>query len=410
MTCFSRTGFAVRWLATLAFFAGPLCLAAQAAPPQPPPAPTGTIYYRHGNTYYAVKPDGSGQAADILPTHANIANFAPPAGPIVNPAFSPSGVNATHDRWWLILGQTGVYDRWEHVDGSVGENVPHWDLFAVRSNPQDRSQLSTVQLTDLYGIALIHGGPCWSNDGNNVQSSFVTSVVRDLRDEFVEEPDGTTVIQEAQGHTHYIRFPLAISELESSYVPFGPDTWADETELDAMFYPIVVGVASFGNLNKQGTFAPNGDYYLRLDLVAQSATQLSIVEWTPTSTSDPWLVLWDGRNGVPTFISTPQWSPNSQTIAMENQGGLGDIWTQPASGAAVPKKVLSASVKGQKVTSYSNPVWSPDNKYLVVIKSERTGNTLTGMWLTRLSLNDGKTLDLAPVTDGTKLLRWTADN
>jgi hypothetical protein len=94
----------------------------------------------------------------------------------------------------------------------------------------------------------------------------------------------------------------------------------------------------------------------------------------------------------------------------QGQRGGGSIYTQPAAGTSAPKLLLNISVKGQTVTTYSSPTWSPDNKYLAVVKTQYTGNTLTGAWVTRLSLSDGKRQDLVPVADGTKLLRWTADN
>lgn len=412
MTRISQTGFAVRWLAVLALIIGPVCLGTHAAPPKPPPGPSGTIYYRKDTTYYAVKPDGSGQAANILP---NIGNLTAPSYGDANPAYSPSGGNATQDRWWIYPAMTGDhYAQWINPDGTVTQNLPHWDLFAVRSNPQNRAQLQTVQLTDLYGIARVVGAEaCWSNDGNNdLQNSFVTAYVRDIRNGF--DPQTTNVdVNLSTGHN--LLFPLAISEIQPGYVPFGPHSWAAEAELDAMLWsPVgntVVGGWG-GDLNGQGKFAPSGDLYLRNTAVAQWTTELFIAQWTPTSTGDPWLVLWDGRNGQPQNIWTAQWSPNGQTIAMEVRGAQltgGDIYTQPASGASAPKKVLSATAKGFTTTIYHTPAWSPDNQYLVVIKEQYNGSTLTGSWLTRLSLSDGKTLDLVPIASGTKLQRWVAD-
>jgi hypothetical protein len=188
------TSFTWAWAA----FAGAILLSqavAWAAKPPPPPAPTGTIYYRNDSTYFAVKPDGTGKATNILP---NIAALVAPGIPDVNPADTPSGNNATHDRWWIYAGITGYYDHYVRSDGVVLDNWPHRDLFAVRSDPT-RTGLVVVQLTDLYGIADIQVFSCWSNDGNNdLENSFVTAVAPDIRDAFVTESDGTTVVNEAK--------------------------------------------------------------------------------------------------------------------------------------------------------------------------------------------------------------------
>jgi hypothetical protein len=412
----SRTGLAVRWLAALAVIAGPLCLATQSAfaakppPPPPPAAPTGTIYYRDGTTYYAVKPDGSGQAADILP---NIAALTAPAYGDATPAFLPSGSNATHDRWWVYPATTGVYDRWINPDGTVSDNRPHRDLFAVRSDPEDRSQLITVQLTDLYGVATIAPAMAHlSNDTNNDPlTSFAIPLVSDLRGRFSEEEDGTTVVDLSQlgQQSHSMRFPLTISEIEPGYVPFGPDT-ADEAELDAMLLPVMYGAGYLipNAVGNQGAIAPSGDVYLRI-----GSSKLLIQDWLSGSQT----VLWDGSTGAPANPWAAQWSPDGAKVAIMNNGSSGfEIWTQPASGSASPSKLLAATVKGNKRTDYTDPNWSPDSKYLVVVKNEYIGGTQTGCWLTRVTVADRKTLDLVPLpisgSPGVShpILRWTADN
>lgn len=424
----SRIGFAIRFLAALTLITGPLCLAAHAAPPKPPAAPTGTIYYSSRDAtisgsptvYYAVKPDGTGQAVDILP------NFDTVMGSSAKPAYSPSASNATHDRWWITLKVTDFYDEYISPGGSVTNDFPHWDFFAVRSDPQNRSQLITVQLTDLYGMVMItNPHASWSNDGNNdLENSFVTLLrARDIRDAFVVEEDGTTVVNAAGLQDYSLRFPLTSTEIEPGYVPFRPESAEEDAKLDAMFMPVTYPMTGlrygYGN-GAQGKFDPSGSFYLRDTNVAEGKTELSIVEWSTGNTQ----VLWDGRNGAPTTVYAAQWSPDGQTIAMENRqlglpsGGAvytgGDIYTQPATGAAAPKKVLAASVKGPTVITYSQPAWSPDNKYVVVVKTQYNLSTLTGAWITRLSLSDGKTVDLVPISTKwgvfTYPLRWTADN
>jgi len=75
---------------------------------------------------------------------------------------------------------------------------------------------------------------------------------------------------------------------------------------------------------------------------------------------------------------------------------------------------LAATPKGQTVVTDSKTIWSPDNNYLVVIKNQYSGGTLTGRWLTRVSVADRQTVDLVPVPtsdDGSRpVLRWTSDN
>jgi len=413
MTRISRTGFAFCLLTLVGLVAGPLATTVRSAPPPQPPAPTGTIYYRNGPVYYAVKPDGSGQAANILPNIGSVTAPAPLTPPEANPAYSPSGSNATHDRWWIYAAPTGVYDHWVYPDGSVVDDVPHWDLFAVRSDAT-RTQLITVQLTDLYGIARVGPYPCWSNDGNDdLQNSFVTTTVKDIRDSFVEQADGTTTVVDV-ALSQSLRLPITISEIQLGFVPFRPESAEEEADFDAMLLPFLypAGYLWAREFDGQGVIAPSGNARLRIS----NDSPLFIEEWTQFPSGSPPLILWDGRDGVPKSILTAQWSPNGQTIAMDDfvtsgAPGVGiNIFTQPASGATAPKKVLSASVKGQSSFTYSNPMWSPDNKYLVVKKRQFTGTTLTGAWLTRLSLSDGKTLDLCPIVDAAKPLRWTADN
>jgi len=240
---------------------------------------------------------------------------------------------------------------------------------------------------------------------------------RDIRGGFVEEENGTTVLTDAPSHAHTIRFPITTSEIQaasqtSGFVPFRPESPEENAQFDAMLLPVLSSI--FTDTEQQGKQSPSGDFHLGGTAVGQGTTNLFIEEWTQFPSGNPPLILWDGRDGVPTTILTVQWSPDGRTIAMEDRGqgqpGGGSIYTQPASGASPPRMVRNISVKGQIITTYSDPIWSPDSKYLVVGKRQYTGTTLTGAWLTRLSLSDGKTLDLCPIVDAAKPLRWTADN
>ena len=70
--------------------------------------------------------------------------------------------------------------------------------------------------------------------------------------------------------------------------------------------------------------------------------------------------------------------------------------------------------KGTSTWAYKGIVWSPDSKYLVVLKTEYRSGSLYSFWLTRVSVSDGKTQDLIqlPLTGGPYQapVRWVADN
>lgn len=421
MTPRSRTGSAVRLLAGLAVltalaFAGNLLTDSQQAfAGGSTPTPAGTIYYHSGNatgdSYYAIKADGSGKSSNLLP------GVVGPGS--AYPAFHPSGSNAAQDRWWIYTAQTDVYDNYIYANGTVAHNVPHWDLFAGRSNPQNRSQLVTVRLTDLYGVVRCTGGACWSNDSNEDANSFIVGVMgQDLRNAFVENPDGTTTINVAQEVHCSLRVPLTASEIQAGwqandFVPIS-DISTTEEELDEMLWPYF---APYPYASTGGTIAPSGNFLL---LNTYDYTKLQIADWSNPASGNPPHILWDGSTKAPNHMQGVQWSPDGTTIAIDElvttfpRGG--NIWTIPAAGGT-PKMVLAASVKGSTITSYSGwgqaPIWSPDGKYLVVLKEQFTGTTLTGAWLTRLSLSDGKTLDLVPLSTTASWnvpLRWVADN
>jgi len=377
--------------------------------------PSGTIYYKSGTAFYAIKPDGTGKASNILP---NIYLLSGPAYGIANPAYSPSGGNAIHDRWFIYTANTGSYDEYVNSNGTVSYDEEHRDLFAVRSNPQDRSQLITVQLTDLYGIVkMFPAASCWSNDGNNSSGSFVTGWAYDLRDAYSEEEDPetgeiTTVLRAADQISISLRLPLTSSELNSGWLdgtlePVSPDT-VSEAELDEMLWPSMRGV---GRIDKQGALAPDGTRFLR---TFGPQTQVQIMDAASETLVQ---LLWDGSTSAPNVMQDAQWSPNGQTIVIGDRDASlpsgGNIWTQPASGASPPKKVLSSTVSGSTKIAYSNPIWSPDNNYVVVLKQRYSGSTLNGAWITRVKVSDGKTLDLTAVSTvsgvGSQPVRWVSN-
>lgn len=404
-------GWKTTLLHSILFAAFAIGTAINATGAPPPPAPSGTIYYRTGMSFNAVKPDGSGQAANLLP---GIGAMTSPVFGNANPAFFKSGSNSTQDRWFIYPGNNGTYDEYITRSGSTLYDFPHRDLFAVRSNPADRSQLIVVQLTDLYGIVTFEPASAgWSNDSNDNPASFVESWAQDLSSAYseIEDPDTgeiTTRLDASLQIPCTARLPLTSSDLDAGgIIPIGPDT-VTPAQLHAMLWPYMFRAA---RIDGQGIISPDG-----LDFLSINSTQGTRLEIVDATTGSAAQLLWDGTAGVPNVISRAQWSPSGTTIAIAERvstyPGGGHIWTQPADASASPKKVLSATTSGSNKTAYSEPIWSPDNQYLVVLKQRYSGTTLTGAWITRVKVSDGKTQDLVSVpTSGDRApLRWVSNN
>jgi hypothetical protein len=386
-------------------------ITAHGAPPAP--APTGTIYYRVGTSINSVKADGSSHTLNLLPgwisMTQNVNSFP-------NPAFYRSGSNSTHDRWYIGVGITGTYDEYvSTVNGQTLYDYPHYDLFAIRSNPANRSQLITVQLTDLYGIVSLSALASWSNDDNDGPASFVTCAAHDLRDAYeeLEDPDTGEIITRVNTPLATFtdaRVPLTLTELDlGGYVPISADT-ISESELDAM---LAYDLFTPGRLDFQGSISPDGSRFLSAPNAEQTLLRISDVH-----TGSPLQTLWDGSTTAPNimFAGCHQWSPSGTTIAIGERLSTyprgGNIWTQPADASAAPKKVLSATTSGSTKTSYSQPLWSPDNQFLVALKLRYSGTTLNGAWLTRVKLSDGKSTDIVSVSTASipYPLRWVTNN
>lgn len=424
-----RTRLDVRLPVLIAVVAETLVLYNSLAFAAPPPA--GTIYYSVGSNtagspylggvLYAIKGDGSGQTANLLPDLQGLTQA--PNIVQVNPSFRKYGSSAVHDRWWLIPLPTGeVYPEVRYAGGTVKYNVPHNDLFAVRSNPVNRSQLVTVQLTDLYGVVMFPApiNSCWSNDSNEGPASFVQgSFVYDIRDAIGENPDGTTVVDVTRWVPSFVNVPLTATEINDGWAnhdfkPFGPET-ALPAEIDAAIHTRPTNTF-FPRIDGQGLSSPDSAFYLLATGDAHPTPRRMFKMAAATDT--PAQLLWDGNAASPGPINQCQWSPDGSKIAITDYVSgwpeYGNVWTMPANGSAAPKKVLDSGAKGSTTTMYTNPIWSPDNKYLVVQKQQWSGTTLTGLSIMRLSLTDGKTLDLVqlPMTAGTATLlqRWVADN
>lgn len=379
--------------------------------------PSGTIYYQaynsSGASFNAIKPDGSGQSTNLLPnllslTDASLITY-------VNPSFHAYGTVPTKDRWWIVPLPNGTYDEVRDGGGGIHYDVPHHDLFAVRQDPQNRSQLVVVQVTDLFGIVMFNklGNTCWSNDTNDAAASFVQGTMAyDIRPAFeFDDSTGTTFVDYAKWVNCAVNVPLTAGEIQAgwqanNFLPFGPDSALPE-EVDAAIRHVPDRSSTFyPRIDGQGAFSPDGAFalantpdrhFFKLDAASGSIVQTLFTDQ---------------------ITGLAQWSPSGSSVAISDYAGqgwapnYGNIQTIPANGGTL-KKVLAATVRGSTQTMYRNPVWSPDSKYMAVTKEVWSGSTLTGLWITRLSLSDGKTLDLLSLpTSGTNttLLRWVADN
>lgn len=173
----------------------------------------------------------------------------------------------------------------------------------------------------------------------------------------------------------------------------------------------------------QGISSRNGDFYATSDppyaTADNNVSRLVIADASAPYQNNLVLVLWDGHTGAPRRPFIPSWSPNDQTIAFIDGAAStisgGDIWTQPASGASPSKRIVAVGAKGTSTWAYKGIVWSPDSKYLVVLKTEYRSGSLYSFWLTRVSVSDGKAQDLVrlPIFPGGPYqapVRWVADN
>jgi hypothetical protein len=200
-----------------------------------------------------------------------------------------------------------------------------------------------------------------------------------------------------------------VSDLDDGgIIPISTDT-ITEPELDAMLWaPMFRAARNDG----QGIVSPSGLLYL--SQINLDGTRL---EQDDAATGGFVQLVWDGSAGAPSVMSGGQWSPDGQTISFGERVSTypngGHIWTRVANASAAPKKVLSATTSGSTKTAYSSPIWSPDNQYLVVLKQRYSGATLTGAWVTRVKVSDGKTQDLVSLgTSATSisLLRWVSND
>lgn len=438
MTCRSRTGFAIRLLAGLALIAALLVAATQPAPAAKPSGssstPTGTIYHTGGSFYEPGKfiwgfkpsgiPNGTSGAFNLLP---GFYDELPALGTLFAlpiPCRLPQGSDTFHDRWWVAALQSDTYDEVTVSGGQTRTDYPHYDLYAMRSDPNDRTQLIKVQLTDLYGMVNCNGGASWSNDTNEAETSFVMVRGYDIRNTFVEDAAGTFYDQ-SQAVPVTLRIPLKASKIPlqpNEFVPVGP---AHNVQSllgpDMSVRQVDPGIRDISS--------DTGLEYVKSDPNSppsenpSAPNRLVIADATIPYANNPIQILWDGNSGAPRQSIHAVWSPDGTTIAFIDDAAStapgGDIWTCSASGGSPPKRIVPVSKstgKNSSTFTYRYPVWSPDSKHLAYLKweSDTATGALKTVTISRVSISDGKTFDIAAVfynnaLDGTTL-RWAADN
>jgi hypothetical protein len=335
-------------------------------PPAPAPALPGIIYHLRDQNLWAIRPDGTG-LTQVLPS-----------GFGGTPNFRPQGSNVFRDRWYLGTRETGkMYTNWKSPNGSIREEYPHFDVFAFRTSPNDPSQIESIQLTDLFGKALILGNsrePTWSLDDNDsVETSHIEIHVLNISDAFISNPDGTNYFDATGKRWEILRLPLTATEVtlnwaSGTHQPFRP---TDPIELAATLYPRVEGYWDHPVLT------PDGQYLVALET--------GVITLLDPLTGNPLFVSWDGSSmGTPTRTSG-MWqnnqaaiSPDSTRIAVLNWGRNSDggVWVISLDGSTPPKQLSQNSSKGNSYTEFEQVMWSPDSNY--VLAQKHSWNTSTG--------------------------------
>jgi hypothetical protein len=293
----------------------------------------------------------------------------------------------------------------------------------MRSNPNDRTQSIKVRLTNLYGMVNCNGIASWSNDSNEEETSFVMVRGYDIRNTFVEDAEGTFYDQ-SQAVPVTVRIPLTASEIPlqpNDFVPFGPNDDVQSVLGPDMSFRIIPGLRDVSSdtgleyVKSDPNFPPSEN--------PSAPNRLVIADATIPYANNPIQVLWDGNSGAPRQSVDAVWSPDGTMIAFIDETAStapgGDIWTCSASGESPPKRIVPVSTstgKNSATFTYRFPVWSPDSKHLAYLKwkSDTATGTLKTATISRVSISDGKTFDIAavflnnPIPDG-KTLRWTAD-
>jgi hypothetical protein len=410
---------------------------AQKPKPAPAPAPQGTIFFARASSTGALSiwgttTDGSG-LTQVLPSGFSGQSYFLAA----TPSDMVYGTDPMHDRWWLTYGITNYYDEVWTSASAVQYNVPHYDLFAIRTSPENRSVVERVQLTDLFGcVQLIRGGswnavPQWSNNSNEGAGAYVVHPrVSDIREVFYISEDGLAIVSpstsEAKSYPRQLRVPLAASEIQEgwlagSFIPVGPQRFSpDELDLvlDLTLLPVPLATKDGGTTVPygfhSGTVAPDGSMYVRhtwrghylVDALAPDAP-IAYLDNPGTGQGQDWF---------------PQWSPDGQQIVLVDgtvsgingaSSAAGNIFLQaPFAGAATPLLMSSSTTKKGTTSTvgYFTTKWSPDSQHLVVRSLKHTNGTKSGEGLVCVSVANGTVTDLKVDTSSWHVpLRWVSN-
>lgn len=396
----SRTGFVVRLFTGLTAIAGLAVMAfvssegTTAAAAKPAPPPPGIIDFKQQPSLIGAKLGDGSSYNDSLPAAAMNT---------LSPFLTFQAVPVAHvysgSRWWITTAVTGYYDSTTSLTGTTKTNVPHYDVVAVRKRPGSTTQIDVIQLTDFYGVLNISQWSAHpSNDTNdNLLTSFVGATIQDLRDTFVEHPDGTTFYDEREAPISSLRLPLTVSEfLSPGFEPF--DGALTDEEIDDLLGPNVPLAA----LNRFAATSPDG-----LLSLSTYNNRLIVVNAAAPDYDHPVYVLANGSTDVTppsSSISYPQWSPDGSKVAycLSNS----EVWVVSATGGT-PKKVLASTA----TSKFIRPIWSADSQYVVATRNDYSGTTITSTRLVRVPAGGGTAVDLGVIGTGAgPALRWVPSN
>jgi hypothetical protein len=346
--------------------------------------------------------DGSGKTR-VLP-----ASFSDTYFSAAYPSDRVYGTSPIHDRWWITLKATGYYDEYITPGGDTYYDWPHLDLFAVRTNPTDRSVLEEVQLTDLYGYAMLSQTATahWSNDSNEASNSFVGAGAYDIRGKvFVDETWYTVIDLTGQDVFRSLRLPLTASDIQDAWTgggfePYGPGAMSPE-EFDFLLDFVLWPNSKRGTNWTGGAESPLGDYVV---INEPETNDFMIVDAAAPNFADPVVLLWDRAAGR---YGEAHWSRNGQTIMMWDGFPLSGIWLQPASGATPPSRIRAYS----STRRYIDNRWSFDSNFVLLRYIKYSNGVEVGYGLERVFPTDLTGLDLVEVASPAYLtpVRWVSN-
>lgn len=339
--------------------------------------PTGTIYFEGPAGMMAMNPDGTGKVA-VLPTvppgHPLNQDGTEPIGLIGSPCDQVYGSDSKQDRWYLWLAKTGTYDKVILANGAEYQPSDpsyraHFDVFAYRTNPSNRSEVEVVQVTDFFGLGWGRlsgwGNVNWSNDSNeSAATSYIGSWVIDVRGcYYVDEVTGEDVLDfrldptKSSSTMRPYRLPVTASEIQASWLLGDDLNWrpSDPAEMDDIL------VAHPGGQDA----SPDGANYV----VAEGRTLV-----VRAVLNGAWVrTLWDGSGSTqPKYPGAAVWSRDGSKVVFMNNGNNSPaydssdgVWSVSDAGGT-PVALVKDTMSGKQWTYYSGPLSSPDSQFFSV--------------------------------------------